>query len=301
MLRTLTKPVHLCALSGTIAYFSGSNKSYAAEPIMNADHMKKLVGYTSVDKYVKSNMKVGLGTGSTAFYAVERLGQKLKSGELSGIVCVPTSEKTAKQAKEWNIPLTSLDDLAASIPSDEGAGDNSSIDPHLLDVTIDGADEVELASFAAIKGGGGALLREKMVEKASKRFVCIVDESKCITVKGFGSKFPIPIEIIQFNHQMIMKQINEVPALKLCGCQAVLRRNADSTPYVTDNGNYIADLHCTKPILASSDSTKLLKSLNSDLYNITGLVEHGLFINMVDVLIIAHKDQTIEILENNQK
>ncbi len=255
---------------------------------LSAEHMKKLVGYQSVDDYVKSGMRVGLGTGSTAFFAVERVGQKLKSGELRDIVCVPTSKKTAAQAKEWGIPLTSLDALSGS-SNDSGS--------HLLDVTIDGADEVELTSFAVIKGGGGALLREKMIEKASKQFVCIVDESKCIDKKvgNFGAKFPIPIEIIQFNHQMLMRQINDVPALKASGCKAVLRKNKDGSPYVTDNGNYIADLHCKHTILANpmvADST--LAALSKDLYNITGLVEHGLFIRMVDVLIIAHKDQSIE-------
>ena len=321
MLKSLVRPARLCALGGTCLCWNHSSgvvhSAPSSAPAVSADHMKKLVGYKSVDQYVRSGMKVGLGTGSTAFFAVERVGQKLKSGELRDIVCVPTSEKTASQAREWNIPLTTLDDLS-------GSGSGSGSDSHLLDLTIDGADEVELNSFTAIKGGGGALLREKMIEKASKQFVCIVDESKflpakdiklrCVTaaVKGFGSRFPIPIEIIPFNHHTIMRQINEVPLLQTSQCRAILRRNADRSVYVTDNGNYIADLLLKTPLVNVSRGCPLLRNysrvgvdslvgLSEELYEITGLVEHGLFVHMIDVLIVAHKDQTVEVIETGRR
>jgi hypothetical protein len=132
---------------------------------MSQDELKKMVGYKSVDDYVRSGMVVGLGTGSTAYFAVERVGQKLKSGELKDIICIPTSERTKEQALSLGIPLCTLNEKSK------------------LDVAIDGADEVD-PNLALVKGGGGALLREKMVEIMSEKFICIVDESKL--TKGLG-------------------------------------------------------------------------------------------------------------------
>merc|ERR1719310_1580182 len=123
------------------------------------DELKKQVGFKAVDDYVKSGMKVGLGTGSTAAFAVERVGELLKSGELKDIVGIPTSIRTKEQAEELGIPLATLDQYSN------------------LDVAIDGADEVD-PDLNLVKGGGGALLREKMVEVCAKKFIVIVDESK---------------------------------------------------------------------------------------------------------------------------
>ena len=120
-------------------------KAHCSMQSMSQDELKKLVGYKSVDDYVRSGMVVGLGTGSTAYFAVERVGQKLKSGELKDIVCIPTSERTKEQALSLGIPLCTLNEKSR------------------LDVAIDGADEVD-PSLCLVKGGGGALLREKMVE-----------------------------------------------------------------------------------------------------------------------------------------
>ena len=138
---------------------------------LSQDELKKMVGYKAVDDYVASGMKVGLGTGSTAAYAVERVGQKLASGELKDIICVPTSERTREQALSLNIPLCTLNEESA------------------LDVSIDGADDVD-TDLCLVKGGGSALLREKMVEIVSDKFICIVDESKLS--KGLGPAFPLP-------------------------------------------------------------------------------------------------------------
>jgi ribose 5-phosphate isomerase A len=174
-------------------------------------------------------VQVGLGTGSTAYFAIERLGQHLASGELEDIVCVPTSEATRVHAIRLGIPLSNL-----NVHS-------------LLDVTIDGADDVD-PSLNLVKGGGGALLREKMIEVASKKFICIVDESKLS--KRLGPRFPLPVEITPFCHEHTIRSIENLPSLK--GCKAVLRLGKASSNAnkenskeiaITDNGNYIVDLY----------------------------------------------------------
>jgi ribose 5-phosphate isomerase A len=219
-----------------------------------------------VDDYVRSGMVVGLGTGSTAYYAVERVGHKLKSGELKNVLCIPTSERTKSHALELDIPLVTLNDHSA------------------LDVAIDGADDVD-SQLNLVKGGGGALLREKMVEVMAKTFVCIVDESKLST--GLGPRFPLPVEITPFCHEHTMRVIEELPSLK--GCKAVLRmgnvanNKCDGTNIaVTDNGNYIVDLHFTAPLADVNAAAKELKAT-------VGVVDHGIFPSMASVVIVAGK------------
>jgi len=231
------------------------------------DELKKQVGYQAVDDYVKSGTVIGLGTGSTAAFAVERVGEKLKSGELKDILAVPTSVRTAEQAESLGIPLTTLD-----THSD-------------LDVAIDGADEVD-PDLNLVKGGGGALFREKIVEICAKTFVVIVDDSKMCD--GLGPGFPIPVEIVPFCHEHTMKVIGELPAL--AGCKPVLRLGSAANnkpdgdkPAVTDNGNYIVDLEFTSPL-------KDAKAAASQLKNTVGVVDHGLFIGMTSACIIAGKD-----------
>ena len=167
---------------------------------LTQDELKKMVGYKAVDDYVKSGMVVGLGTGSTAYFAVERVGMKLKSGELKDIVCIPTSERTKEQALGLGIPLVTLNEKSR------------------LDVAIDGADDVD-PNLCLVKGGGGALLREKMVEVVSDKFICIVDESKLS--KGLGPGFPLPVEITPFCHEHTLRLVEGLPSVK--GCKAVLR------------------------------------------------------------------------------
>merc|ERR1719263_357788 len=195
--------------------------------MVSQDELKKQVGYKAVDDYVKSGMVVGLGTGSTAAFAVERLGQLVGDGTLKDIVAIPTSVRTKLQAESLGIPLTTL-----------GTPESRYSD---LDVAIDGADDVDPA-LNLVKGGGGALLREKMVEECAKKFIVIVDESKI--GKGIGPAFPIPVEIVQFKHQHTMNVIGKLPAL--AGCKPVLRlgnvannQPDGDKPAVTDNGNYI--------------------------------------------------------------
>lgn len=218
-------------------------------------------GYKAVDDHVRSGMVVGLGTGSTAYYAVERVGMKLKSGELKDVVCIPTSERTKQQAEGLGIPLVTLDEKSH------------------LDVAIDGADDVDL-NLCLVKGGGAALLREKMVEVVADKFICIVDETKLS--KGLGPRFPLPVEITPFCHKHTLRVIERLPSLK--GCRAVLRMRSDRQgPLVTDNGNYIVDLHFTKNIPDVALAAK-------ELTNTVGVVEHGIFAGMVTELIVAGKE-----------
>lgn len=247
---------------GGIQRFSGL---YVPQCAGGNDEAKKLVGYKSVDDYVKSGMVVGLGTGSTAKFAVDRLGEKLKSGALKDIVAIPTSEQTKRQALSLDIPLATLNEYST------------------LDVTIDGADQVD-STFNLVKGGGGALLREKMVEMASKKFIVIVDNTKL--VDNLGPGFPLPIEITPFCYEHTIRCIESLPSLK--GCRPILRRGNVSNNKVdgsdiaiTDNGNYIVDLHFDSPI---PDAVKA----NKELYSVVGVVEHGLFIGMSSVVLVAN-------------
>lgn len=246
-----------------------SKRSYALSAALTQDELKKMVGYKAVDDYVKSGMVVGLGTGSTAAFAVERVGQKLASGELKDIICVPTSERTKEQATVLKIPLVTLDDLPDS----------------RLDVSIDGADDVD-TELCLVKGGGGALLREKMVEVVSDKFVCIVDESKLH--KNLGPAFPLPVEITPFCHEHTKRLVENLPALK--GCKAVLRKgsiannkNDGENIAITDNGNYIIDLFFESPLKDATAAAKQLKST-------CGVVEHGIFEGMTNAVIVAGSD-----------
>jgi ribose 5-phosphate isomerase A len=235
-----------------------------SETALSQDELKKMVGYKSVDDYVKSGMVVGLGTGSTAYFAVERLGQLLKDGTLKDIVAIPTSIRTKEQAEELGIPLVTLDTHSK------------------LDVAIDGADNVD-PDFNLVKGGGGALLREKMVELAADKFIVIVDESKLCD--GLGPGFPLPVEITPFCHEHTIRTIAALPSC--AGCDAVLRMGSSSSNVndgdeiaVTDNGNYIVDLHFKEAI---KDAPKMA----SELKNTVGVVDHGLFCGMTTAVIIA--------------
>mmetsp|Transcript_19177 Transcript_19177/g.34547 ORF Transcript_19177/g.34547 Transcript_19177/m.34547 type:complete len:245 (+) Transcript_19177:76-810(+) len=235
--------------------------------MVSQDELKKQTGYKSIDDYVTSGMVVGLGTGSTAYYAVERLGQKLKSGELTNILAIPTSVRTKEQAESLGIPLVTLNTHSK------------------LDVAIDGADNVD-PGFNLVKGGGGALLREKMVEMAADKFIVIVDESKLCD--GLGPGFPVPVEITPFCHEHTIRAIASLPSC--AGCDPKLRMGTSSSNKadgdeiaITDNGNYIVDLHYTETI---KDAPKMA----SDLKGLCGVVDHGIFTGMTYAVICAGKD-----------
>lgn len=239
---------------------------------LSSTELKKLVGYKAVDDYVKSGMVIGLGTGSTACWAVERLGQLLTSGELIDIICVPTSEATRVQAQSLNIPLCTLNELQPKTPHG-----------YSIDVTIDGADEIDVHR-CLIKGGGGALLREKMVEMATNLFICIVDDTKLSPV--LGSKFALPVEITPFCHEHTCRAIAALPSIATCGGKLTVRMGYASNAMkkdpndpmmakiaLSDNNNYIVDIYFNK------DSACIIDPVltSAELKSIVGVVEHGIF------------------------
>ncbi|TRZ36964.1 ribose-5-phosphate isomerase RpiA [Niallia circulans] len=219
---------------------------------------KAAVGEKAAVDYVKDGMVVGLGTGSTVYYTILKIGEMIQQGmKVQGVA---TSVQTEKLAEEQGIPLLTLDEVES------------------IDVAIDGADEID-HHFYAIKGGGGALLREKIIAKASNKFVVVADSKKIVQKLG---SFPLPVEVIPFGVRKTESYIQRF------GCQTLLRMNGD-TPYVTDNGNYIID--CTFDVIADP------KQLEKDLNNITGVVENGLFIDMVKEVITINGDKQAILLD----
>lgn len=220
-------------------------------------NVKQLAAEKAVE-YVEDGMKVGLGTGSTAYWAIRKLGERVQQG--LKITAVATSRASEEQARELGIPLVAFGDV-----------------DH-LHLTIDGADELD-GQLQLIKGGGGALLREKIVAMGSTRMIVVADESKAVETLG---KFPLPVEIVPFAWEWTVAELAKL------GCKPELRRSGDEL-YKTDNGNYIAD--CGFEAIASAP--ELAKSLQG----IPGVVEHGLFIGIADLAIIGKNDGSIEIVE----
>lgn len=218
----------------------------------------KLQAAQEAISYVKSGMILGLGSGSTTAYFVNLLGEKLKQGDLREIVGVPTSEATARLAGQLGIPLTSLSQLA------------NRHYPPMLDLAVDGADEVD-PQLDLIKGLGLALLREKIVENHAEEFIIIVDESKLVSRLGRG---PLPVEITPFEAGLHVQWLSSL------GCMAELWFESDGNPIVTDNGNYLARCWFEHGI---PDASALAHQLDEH----PGIVEHGLFLNMADKVIVA--------------
>ncbi|MFD1167892.1 ribose 5-phosphate isomerase A [Oceanobacillus caeni] len=221
------------------------------------DETKQLVGEEAV-KYIKDGMKVGLGYGSTMYYAVKKLGERIKEEGIN-IVGVPSANKTAEWAMEFGVPLTDFSKVQE------------------LDIAIDGADEVD-PSLQLIKGGGGALFREKVVAAAAKEFYVIVDDTKMVNHLG---AFKLPIEVVPFGWQVTASKIKKI------GCEPVLREK-DGDVFISDNGNYILDC----------DFKKITEpeKLHNELIGIVGVVETGLFVNMADKVLVG-KDGKVEVVE----
>lgn len=215
------------------------------------DDLKRKAAAQALE-FVQDGMIVGLGTGSTTRFFVDLLGEALNAGRLADIRGVPTSLDTARQAQTLGISLTTL----AEHP--------------VLDLAVDGADEVD-PSLDLIKGLGKALLREKVVEARARRFVVIVDESKLVSRLGRG---PLPVEIVQF------EAAAHVHWLAGLGCRAELWRDEAGAPYITDNGNYLARCWFAQGIADAGD-------LACQLDRQPGIVEHGLFLNMASIVIVA--------------
>jgi len=214
-------------------------------------HLKQIAAERAVE-FVESGMVVGLGHGSTAIFAVHRIAELLQSGKLCDILGVPCSLQIEQEALRLGIPLTTLDEQP------------------IIDLTIDGADEVEL-NLDLIKGAGGALLREKIVAQASLREIIIVDESKLSP--ALGTRRMLPIEVVPFGWR------TQVVYLESLGARVSVRRNSDTTFFKTDQGNMILDCNFG-PI---SQPT----SLAAELTKRVGIVEHGLFLGLATDVIVA--------------
>ena len=218
--------------------------------------------------YVETGMKVGLGTGSTAAFLVNFLGERVR-GEGLDIIAVPTSTATANLARENGIQVVTLDEA------------------RWLDLTIDGADEYD-GEFNLIKGGGGALLQEKIVATASDRMIVIADTTKKVEALG---AFPLPVEVLGFGistTQMLLEELLE--GLDVMGNRAVPRVQ-DGALFVTDEGNHILDLHLGR----IGDARQLALILNQ----VPGVVENGLFIDICDVIVTGHGDGSVEVRDIN--
>lgn len=228
----------------------------------------KFVAAKRAAQYVQSGMKVGLGTGSTAAWLVQCLGERVRDEGLA-MKGVPTSSRTAQLAREVGIQVISLDEAKT------------------LDLTIDGADEYD-AKLNLIKGGGGALLQEKILATASERMVVIADASKRVETLG---AFPLPIEVIPFGWQTTKALIEEtLIGMDVLGRTTSLRMNGDA-PFHTDEGNHILDLHLNR----IGDPRHLSMIINQ----IPGVVENGLFLDICDAIVVGYGDGRVEVNDLN--
>ena len=223
---------------------------------MDKDREKQDVARAAL-KFVQSGQVVGLGSGSTSAFFIQFLGERVRAGlRIQG---VPTSIRAQQLAGKCGIPLVSLDEVES------------------IDVDVDGADEFD-SQLQLIKGGGGALLREKIVASVSKKFVVLADSSKQVAFLG---KFPLPVEVIPFAEAVLTRRISAL------GATVTLRKSPDGSIYKTDEAHHILDCHFGK----IPDPTALAHTLSG----MPGVVEHGLFINMANVVLLAKENQVIEL------
>jgi len=222
--------------------------------MQNESFLKKTAAEKAVELIHNGDI-VGLGSGSTFEFALIRISEKMKMGQLSKVIGIPSSVRTAQHAQRLGVPLSSLDENP------------------LLDITIDGADEID-SHLNLIKGGGGALLREKILEQCSKRVVIVVDESKVSTV--LGEKWGVPVEVLPFAWR------TEQEYLESLGAKVTMRKHKDGTIYKTDQDNLILD-----SVFGLIDNPgALAEKLNQR----AGIMEHGLFIGLASEAIIAGAD-----------
>jgi len=222
---------------------------------MDLNKLKNKAAVEAV-KNVESGMVLGLGTGLTANFAIREISRLLKDGSLKDIVGIPSSKQTEKLALELGIPLISFDQKSE------------------IDLNIDGADEVD-PELNLIKGGGGALLREKIIAQSSTRNIIVIDEQKMS--QKLGTKWAVPVEIIEFSYKPVAKYLEDL------GAEVALRKNQNEEIFKTDHGNIITD--------CNFGQIENLNELNQALNSKAGIVEHGLFIGIVDEVIVAYKDR----------
>jgi ribose 5-phosphate isomerase A len=232
-------------------------------PMTDQNALKRAVAAKALE-YVQDGMKLGLGSGSTAEIFVEMLAPRVRGGEK--LLCVPTSEKTATLARKLGLTLASLDDLAP------------------LDLTIDGADEAD-RNLDLIKGGGGMLLREKIVASASRRMIVIADETKLVPRLG---KYPLPVEVVEFGHKSTAQRLARAFTAAGYADAPMTLRQRDGGTFKTDSGNVIYD--CAFGAIQNA------AKLSAAIHTVPGVVEHGLFIGIATTLLIA-TDGEIEVIE----
>ena len=211
-------------------------------------NLKQLAAEKAVS-FLEDGMTIGLGTGSTAYWAIEMIGEKVNRDKWQ-LRAIATSLRSEEHARKLGIPIVGFDRIG------------------IIDITIDGADEVD-GALHLIKGGGGALLREKIVATNSREMIVVADESKKVSVLG---KFPLPVEVVKFGWEKTMVKLKDL------GCTPLVRMDADK-PYITDNGNLIMD--CS--FGAITDPPALHEKINA----ITGVVDNGLFINIASILVLG--------------
>ena len=233
------------------------------QPQTEQDAAKSAAGRKAVEAYLRSGMQVGLGSGTTSHWFVRHVAEAMKDG--LEIVGVPTSTATRDLALELGVPLADLNDVG------------------VLDITIDGADEIDRAG-AMIKGGGAALLWERIVANASRRMVAVVDNLKVVDTLG---AFPLPIEVIPFGWKSTQRSLEELFAEAGYGEVRIERRPHEDGPRVTDSGHYILDAHLER----IPDKTAIADRLNL----IPGVVENGLFVGVAEEMVIGRPDGSASI------
>ncbi|MGP4073391.1 ribose-5-phosphate isomerase RpiA [Piscibacillus sp. B03] len=222
----------------------------------HVDRKKQAVGEQAAE-CIQDGMLVGLGSGSTMFYVLKALGERVKQGiQIRG---VPSSIKTENWAKEFGVPLTDFSEVER------------------LDIAVDGADEID-PEFNLIKGGGGSLLREKIVDAAADRFIVVADDRKLVDRLG---AFPLPVEVVKFGWQLTKNKIESL------GCSAVLREK-DGDVFVSNNDNYILD--CQFDVISNP------KELHDEIKSLLGVVETGLFFDIVDEVLVA-RNKGVDIIK----
>jgi ribose 5-phosphate isomerase A len=233
---------------------------------LDATEAKKQRAAAKAAAMVESGMVLGLGTGTTAAAVLSRIADRIRSGALRDLVGVPTSKGTAQRARHLGVPTTSLNRAPA------------------IDLTLDGADEID-GEMNLLKGGGGALFREKMVAQASRKVVIVVDDGKC--VDRLGRSRPLPVEVVPFARESVRRQ------LQTMGAVVRARTRTDGTLFKTDGGNRILD--------ADFGPIRNPRTLAARLDRIAGVVAHGLFLNVADELIVAADAELRHLFRLGQK